>query len=340
MKQWIWALAFGYTLFTGCTAPDPALPNAVEVSTTAAVAAAPFTAVCYHPVAKGDTVRSFTTLDTDLALMQEAGIDAIRVYEPIDDRAVLDAIAAAGMKVITGFGYNQKGKNDLLSGTYIDYVKRYKDHPAMFIWELGNEYNYHPEWFDGDLNVWYATLSAAISEIKAIDTLHLVATAHGEIPDSTALEAGKELDIWGFNVYRWDLPASFVKDWQAISDQPFYFSELGADSYMKVAKDGFEQGENERAQAQAVGHILEELAPHHSAIAGLTLFSFTDGWWKAGNPDTQDVGGYAPNSSGVPYDGAPNEEFWGMVDIDRNKKEVFDVIAEHFNGIKKTEYEH
>ncbi|CAI8396036.1 MAG: Uncharacterised protein [Cryomorphaceae bacterium] len=109
---------------------------------------------------------------------------------------------------------------------------------------------------------------------------------------------------------------------------------------MKVAKDGFEQGENERAQAQAVGHILEELVPHHSAIAGLTLFSFTDGWWKAGNPDTQDVGGYAPNSSGVPYDGAPNEEFWGMVDIDRNKKEVFDVIAEHFKGIKKTEYEH
>jgi hypothetical protein len=29
-----------------------------------------------------------------------------------------------------------------------------------------------------------------------------------------------------------------------------------------------------------------------------------------------------------------------MVDIDRNKKEVFGVIAEHFNGIKRTEYEH
>ena len=73
------------------------------------------------------------------SFIKEAGIDVIRVYEPIDDRAVLDAIAAADMKVITGFGYNQKGKNDLLSGTYIDYVKRYKDHPAVLLWGIGNE---------------------------------------------------------------------------------------------------------------------------------------------------------------------------------------------------------
>ena len=45
------------------------------------------------------------------------------------------------------------------------------------------------------------------------------------------------------------------------------------------------------------------------------MFSFTDGWWKAGNNNKQDTGGQAPNSSGVPYDGAPNEEYWGMVDI-------------------------
>ena len=44
----------------------------------------------------------------------------------------------------------------------------------------------------------------------------------------------------------------------------------------------------------------------------------------------QDIGGWAPNSSGVPYDGAPNEEYWGIVDIDRNKKETFEVIKEKF----------
>jgi hypothetical protein len=37
-------------------------------------------------------------------------------------------------------------------------------------------------------------------------------------------------------------------------------------------------------------------------------------------------------SSGVPYDGTANEEFWGIVDIDRNKKLTFDVVKDKFNN--------
>jgi len=44
----------------------------------------------------------------------------------------------------------------------------------------------------------------------------------------------------------------------------------------------------------------------------------------------QDLGGWAPNSSGVPYDGAPNEEYWGIVDINRAKKQTYEVIKEKF----------
>ena len=45
--------------------------------------------------------------------------------------------------------------------------------------------------------------------------------------------------------------------------------------------------------------------------------------------------GWAPNSSGVPYDGSPNEEYWGIVDIDRNKKQTFDVVKKAYNKAKK-----
>ena len=48
--------------------------------------------VCYHPVPKGSDQRSFDNLTEDLALMVEAGINTIRVYAPIDDKAVLDEI--------------------------------------------------------------------------------------------------------------------------------------------------------------------------------------------------------------------------------------------------------
>ena len=57
-----------------------------------------------------------------------------------------------------------------------------------------------------------------------------------------------------------------------------------------------------------------------------------DGWWKAGNPDTQDPGGSAPFDGGVPYDGSANEEYWGIVDIDRNKKRAFYVVEDKYNA--------
>jgi hypothetical protein len=71
--------------------------------------------------------------------MKEAGINTIRVYSPITDKAVLDEINAAGLKVIISFGYNQEGRYDILSGSFIDYVKTYRDHGAILFWELGNE---------------------------------------------------------------------------------------------------------------------------------------------------------------------------------------------------------
>ncbi|MEX0273589.1 MAG: hypothetical protein AB3N16_04350 [Flavobacteriaceae bacterium] len=288
--------------------------------------------ICYHPVPKGSNDRSFETLSTDLALMQEAGINTIRVYAPIDDRSILDRLQAHGIKVIMGFGYNQNGYYDLLSGTYLDYIKKYKDHEAILLWELGNEYNYHPEWFKGDLENWYIALERAAQAIHQEDQGRLVGTAHGELPDPKVLESCPSIDIWGLNIYRWDNPGALFEQWKAISGKPMYLSEAGGDSYMTIGKAGYKKGINERAQADANAKILEVIFNNVEVCAGVTLFSFTDGWWKAGNNHEQNPGGWAPNSTGVPYDGSPNEEYWGIVDIDRNKKETFEVVKAFYNG--------
>jgi exo-beta-1,3-glucanase (GH17 family) len=285
--------------------------------------------ICYNPVPKGHTQRSFKTLTQDLALMKEAGINTIRVYSPIDDREVLDEIDAAGIKVITGIGYNSHNKDyDIISGSFIDYVNKYKDHPAILMWELGNEYNYYPEWFKGDINIWYEALNEAAQLIHETDENHPVSTAHGELPDDRVLAACEEVDVWGFNVYRWDQPESLFSEWGAMSPKPMYLSEAGADSYMTIEANGYDQGENQQAQADANSKILRAVFDHQGVGSGVTLFAFSDEWWKDGNPHIQDPGGSAPNSQGVPYDGAPNEEYWGIVDIDRNKKATFDVVKE------------
>jgi len=289
--------------------------------------------ICYHPVPKGETKRSFSTLAQDLQLLQEAGINTIRVYKPIDDLAVLDQIHAAGIKLIMGFGYNQEGVFDMASGTIFDYIETYKNHPVILLWELGNEYNYHPEWFDGDIKKWYTALNNTAKKIKDLDQNHPVATAHGEIPTAEVLKNNPNIDVWGVNVYRWDQPGSLITEWEERSELPLYFSEAGADSFMAAPKDDYLAGENQLAQADATQVILDQIFDRPDIVNGVALFSFTDGWWKAGNPAQQDQGGWAPFSSGVPYDGAPNEEYWGIVDIDRNKKEAFFVLQKKYKEL-------
>lgn len=321
-------LLFSFTLYL-----VPTTNNVVEVSGRQLIVDnTPYfmKGVCYHPVLRGETERNFSTIDQDLELISEAGINTIRVYAPIDDIEVLDKIDAAGLKLIVSFGYNQNGVYDILSGTFLDYIMKYKDHNSILIWELGNEYNYHPEWFGGDIQNWYNALSQATDQIHDIDPNHPVATAHGDMPDKQALASNPNIDIWGLNVYRWDQPQSVFKEWQTVSDKPVYLSEAGADSYMKISKAGFKQGENQRAQAVANAKIIDAVLDRSDVASGIFIFSFTDGLWKAGNPNQQDIGGWAPNSSGVPYDGAPNEEYWGIVDINRTKKETFEVIKERF----------
>lgn len=287
--------------------------------------------VCYHPVPKGSNQRDFGNLTQDLLLMKELGVNTIRVYIPIDDKAVLDEINASGIKIIMGIGYNQEGKYDILSGTYLDYVKKYKNHNAILLWELGNEYNYHPEWFEGDIKNWYSSLNKAASAIKKIDAKHLITTAHGELPDTLAFSMATEIDVWGINIYRWDNPSTFFDQWEKVSNKPMYFSEAGADSYMTIAKDQYTKGLNEKAQADAVKNILEATFKELTIGTGVTLYAFVDEWWKAGNNNSQDPGGWAPNSSGVPYDGTPNEEYWGIVDLNRTKKEAFEIVKNIYN---------
>lgn len=253
----------------------------------------------------------------DIPLMQEANINTIRVYAPITDRAELDAFHQAGIKIIMQVDYN---------GNYETYVRDYMMHPSILMWEVGNENNYHPDWFDGNLNNWYRILEEVAGKIKGIDTNHPVATAHGEVPTAIALNSCPSVDIWGMNLYRWDNDVPAIEEFVALSDKPLYISEAGADSY-----DTRENSERQDLQAEATQKILSGILAKSDVCMGVTLFAFSDEWWKAGNPSQQDSGGFAPESSGVPYDGAANEEYWGIVKRDRTKKEVFTVVKEQYN---------
>jgi len=99
---------------------------------------------------------------------------------------------------------------------------------------------------------------------------------------------------------------------------------------MTKSTEKYTEGENQFAQANANKIILDQVLSNSDKNIGSFIFQFTDGLWKAGNPKKQDIGGSAPNSDGTPYDGTANEEYWGIVDINRNKKITFDVVKDAY----------
>jgi len=126
------------------------------------------------------------------------------------------------------------------------------------------------------------------------------------------------------NVYRFLNTTSAIADLANFSDKAMYISESGADSY-----NNNQQSENESQQALATEQILNTVLSYSDLCAGITLFEFCDEWWKAGDPNSHDPGGFPVS---VAYDNFANEEYWGIVNRDRTKKESFYVVQEIYGN--------
>lgn len=102
-----------------------------------------------------------------------------------------------------------------------------------------------------------------------------------------------------------------------------YFGEYGADAYNANTHQ-----EDQQAQAAATSALTHEINGQSSlnggpCIGGL-LFEFADEWWKdaAGTNTVQDIGGIAPGAGPYP-DNVFNEEWWGLVTIDRTPRQAY-----------------
>lgn len=279
--------------------------------------------ICYDPIKKGDTryaKQDFSQIATDISLMKQACINTIRTYYPITDKTVLDAFATAGIRIIMGFpSYDDRGGNagpDMQTGSYKTYITTYKNHNAILMWCFGNEYNYHPEWFGNNVSNWYSALNTAAGQAHTLDPNHPTATAHGDLPTTSAISACPNVDVWGMNVYRGDNPSIVFTTWQGRSTKPMFLSESGADSW-----DTNNNKEDKTAQATANYNIAQKVLSYKTICSGICFFEFNDNWWKhtGGSPSVQETGGF---SGGTPYDNYSNEEWYGMVDIYRNPKPV------------------
>ena len=269
--------------------------------------------ICYAR-GEGNGENSGFSYTDDIPLLVDANINTIRTYAAITNSAELNAFANAGIKVIMMLNEN----------SYVWYVNQFKDHPAILMWEFGNEFNYHPEWFGNNIQNWYNVLENCASTVKSIDPNHPVSTGHGEVPTTQSLTSCPSVDVWGMNIYRWLSPDSAIDELAAQTDKAIYISEAGADSYNSNSGS-----ENQAQQAQATEIILNAIIEKSDLCVGVTLFEFCDEWWKAGDPNQQDAGGF---SNAIPYDNYANEEYWGIVTRNREPKQSYYVVQEIYES--------
>ncbi|MEW6009421.1 MAG: glycoside hydrolase family 2 TIM barrel-domain containing protein, partial [Candidatus Omnitrophota bacterium] len=276
----------------------------------------------------------------DLELIFNLGANTVRTYEPIWDKQVLDAISAFGLKVIITFR-----PQDLRNGAYEQYINEFKNHPAILMWSFGNEENYQDE-FKNNLDSWYTLLETSAARAKQLDSNHLITTAHGEVRDFIAdsiLAKVPSVDIWGVNVYRYDDPQELFWQWNTINSKaeqglrrPMYISEFGADSYdRKINQE--RQDYQERAIGKIVHHTID-WQEYRQINSGLIVFELNDEWWKNGdalehNPGTSHIN---PNDD-IPYDGTADEEYFGLVDINRRHKPAYYELQKLFRGFATSE---
>jgi len=263
--------------------------------------------------------------------------------------SVLDEMYKNGIYAIVTVDWD--GTND--TGHIQPIVNAYRNHPAILMWAIGNEWNinlYHKKFSTMDQAA-SATQSAA-QLIKALDTGHPVITIYGEIeilPDQPLSKTAQivnticsAVDVWGLNIYRGDHFGTLFTQWASITSKPMLLSEFGADSFISTGWYPVQGYEDEAPQKNYISSQWQDIAPELSALEstkvclGGTVFEWVDEWWKVlakdgGSPAVHDNGGFDTywNSSSQP-DSFANEEFFGVVKIDRTPKESYYTLQQLF----------
>jgi len=279
--------------------------------------------VCWNPVGVSHRSAEFRHfVDQDADLMAKAGINAVRTYAAITDKYVLDKLHEKGIYVINSV-YNSGGSS---VSSVAAKVRAVKDHPAILMYSVGNEWNYNGLYKRWSRMQSMSRVKQVARLIKSIDSTHPVASIYGEAPTRDVIHGLPEIDVWGMNVYNGLSFRDTIEQFARRSGKPLFFGEYGADAF-----NANRNAEDQEAQAHATKVLTEKIVQRSSLkggeLLGGFLFEFSDEWWKDGHgsKSIHDVGGIAPG--GGPYpDKTFNEEWWGIVDVDRQPRKAYDAF--------------
>ena len=283
-------------------------------------------------------------------------------------------------------GYDGYFSQPYIKALFTDFIIKYKDlqkdlppeRQALLMWALGNENNYRVT----DHNAFYNFCNelAEIAYRLEGSSYHPVMIVNGDLFDLGVWEKASEdselnyIDVWGANAYHKDFNniywtgnyydfdptkgdlENFFELYKEKSTKPLVITEYGADAFHTTTLSPLNGYEDEKHQADWVksnaSQILaaSETTDAKDTCLGSALMAYSDEWWKdkGGNASSHDLGPAYFWGDRLP-DGYANEEWWGIMEIEKDgtwpeypwnlpndglddikKREVYDALKELF----------
>ena len=172
--------------------------------------------------------------------LAQAGGNSVRTWSVADAETVLDEADRLNLTVTlglwvqteqSGFDYNNDEAVANQLQRFTEVVMKYKDHPALLMWGIGNEVNLNYS----NTKVWDA-INEIAGMIKTLDGNHPTMTVLAGMPrDDIELikEKCTEIDILGINAYA-ALPKVPEKIKEYGWDRPYVITEWGPNGYWEV----------------------------------------------------------------------------------------------------------
>jgi len=266
----------------------------------------------------------------DIPLMKQLNVNTVRIYHSLGSNVenynnvaaqlmpVLDEFYRNGIMVIMTVAMT-KGDFEGENPKYLKVVQAFKNHPAILMWAIGNEWNFNKLYDASNISdvdkYWQAIdmVDTAARRIKQADPRHPVCSILGDqlgkADDITPviLYCCYNVDIWGLNVYRGKTFGNLFSQWKdawrqfRIPAKPFFISECGIDSfysapgYSTSIEGEFTRAYNVKgsqaqgAQAEYDRSLWQDILSHLSigsaneyCLGGL-VHEFNDELWKVGN---------------------------------------------------------
>jgi len=253
----------------------------------------------FAPDAEGHFVGDPEKARRDFALMQEIGINLLRIYH-IPPRWFLDVAREFGLRVLISIPWaehieflnNRRMKRQIIE-TIREGVARNKGHEAIFGYYVGNEIPFAMVRWLGARRV-IEFVEYLINLARETDPRALY--SYASYPPTEYL-LPSNVDFVSYNVYlerQRDFEKYLARLQNLADDKPLIFGEFGLDTIRK--------GEDE--QVEVLAWHLESVV--RGGAAGTIFFAWTDEWFTGGH----DITDWA----------------FGLVTRDRQPKKVFQTL--------------